>query len=249
LSFEADGRVSGNALCNVGSGDWQAVDATLNIVDWLETEAYCEFIERIPTVTLEIVERLFRSETVMPRIEAGRLILDTGDNAQMVFSGRLKRANEHSVTIETLVRSGGGSRPGLANGTPVFGDLASPYVLYRDAESLNADYAALRPAEISSWPALPIIDFSSSTVIGAYLPYNGSVSSDIVVRGTRVAESGLEIEVARFGPHVPDEASANCPADAALSAPWTLVRIDSVVEPVSFVEMARAYCSGIPARN
>lgn len=247
LSFEVDGRVSGNALCNGGSGDWQADDATLNIVGWFETEIFCESIERIPIVTQETVARLFRSETVMPRIEAGRLILDTGGTAQLVFSGRLKRPNERSVTVETLVRSGGFSR--ASNGNPVLGDLASPYVVYRDAESLNADYAALRPAEIASWPALPIIDFTSSTVIGAYLPLNGSVSSDVVVRGARVAESGLEIEVARFGPNVPDEESVSCPAGAALTAPWTLARIDSVVEPVSFVEMARAYCSGIPARN
>lgn len=103
-----------------------------------------------------------------------------------MFSGRLKRANEQVVSVETLVRSGGFSR--ASNGNPVLGDLSTPYVVYRDTASLNADYAAL-PVEGIPWLALPVINFTSSIVIGAYLPLDGQVSSDVVVRAARVAEA------------------------------------------------------------
>ena len=144
------------------------------------------------------------------------------------------------------MRTIGSSR--ASNGDPVFGDLSSPYVIYRDAESLEADYAQL-PAEGSPWPDLPDIDFTTSLVIGAYLPLDSNQSSDVTVRGAQITSNSLIIDIARFGPDVPDEASVSCSAATALSAPWTLVRIDSVVEPVEFSEMARAFCSGIPAAD
>lgn len=246
LSFQAEGRVAGDALCNAGGGRWEADDTTLTIFDWNEDAAFCPESETIPTTIKETVARLFSSDTMMPRIEAERLFFDTGDNVQLVFSGRLKQTNERNALTETLVRSGGFAR--ASDGNPLFGDLATPYVIYRDTASLEADYAAL-PAEGSPWPELPVIDFTSSIVVGAYLPLDGQVSSDVVVRGARVGETGLEIETARFGPNVLDEASVVCAADDALTAPWTLVRIESIVEPVHFAEMARAFCSGIPASD
>lgn len=104
-----------------------------------------------------------------------RLFLETGDNVQLVFSGRVRRAGEQVVPLD---------------------------------------------------PQEP---------------------SDVLVRSARIAESGLEIEIAHFGRHVPDEASAICGANDSENAPWTLVRIDSLIEPVSIAEMARAFCSVIPA--
>lgn len=245
LNFLADGRVVGAALCNGGSGNWQANDATITIANWLQEEAFCEASERIPATTDALVNRLLTNEVVMWRIEQGRLFIDTDDSAQLVFSSRSIRNTERVVSIETLIQTGGGSR--ASSGNPVFGDLASPYVVYRDNESLSSDYAAL-PEETTPWPVLPTIDFTNSIVVGAYLPLDGSISSYIVVRGAKVTDTGLEIEVARFGTEVPDEAASNgCGAGAALSAPWTLVRVDSVVATIEFTEMARAFCSGIPA--
>lgn len=243
LTFNINGDVHGLALCNQGSGSWQADDSTLSIVDWAEDGAFCESTARIPTATQTIVGRLYGGETVMPRIESNRLFVDTGDGAQLVFSGRATSEGEQTVSFETLVRAAGFSRAG--NGDPVFGNLPTPYVIYRDSDSLEADYARL-PAEGTPSPALPSINFTSSLVVGAYLPLDGQVSSDVVVRGARTTPNGLEIDVARFGPSVPDEVSVNCAADDALTAPWTLVRIDSVVEPIDFSEMARAFCSGVP---
>jgi len=246
LTFYATGDVEGQALCNHGSGNWQTDDSTLSIYRWLEEEASCESKQKIPTATQTILNRFLAGETVMPRVETGRLFIDTGDGAQLVFSGRAKNKDEQTISSQTLVQTTGGTR--ASNGDPIFGDLSPPYVIYRDAKSLETDYATL-PVEETSWPALPGIDFTSSIVVGVYLPLDGSISSDVVVRGARVSSYGLEIEIARFSPNVPDDASINCAADTALSAPWTLVIIDSVVEPIQFSEMARAFCSGIPASD
>ena len=244
LRFDVNGRVSGNALCNSGSGDWQANDMTLSIENWIQTELPCESSNSIPMGTDRIVSRLLGGEILIPTVVSGRLFISTGDNARMVFSGRTLRADEQTVLIEKLVRTVGGAR--ASNGNPVFGDLETPYVVYRDIESLTTDFAML-PPEVIPWPELPTVDFTSSIVIGAYLPLDFSVSSDTVIRNARVADTGLEIEVAHFGPNVPDEVPTdNCGADAALSAPWTLFRIESVVEPVIFAEMNRAFCSGVP---
>lgn len=124
-----------------------------------------------------------------------------------------------------------------------------PFKIYRDAESLQADYASL-PAEGQPWPPLPAIDFSQSVVIGYYLPLDSQVSSDVVVRGAYASSAGLHINVARFGQDVPDPALNGdivaCAAGDALTAPWTLARIDSVLEPISVHEMRRAFCSGLP---
>ena len=244
LTFSDTGSVGGLALCNGGSGSWQTEGSTLSIVDWTEDAAFCESSTTISTTTAAIVSRLFAGETVMPSVQTGRLFIDTGDGAQLVFSGRPTTETEESVAIDTIVRTEGFSR--ASNGNPVFGDLSSPYVIYRDAESLEADYAQL-PAESTQWPALPDIDFTTSIVVGAYLPLNGQVSSGVIVRTARTTSNGLAIDLARFGPEVPEEApSDNCAAGDALTAPWTLVRIDSVVEPIELNEMARAFCSGIP---
>ena len=247
LRFDANGLVSGNALCNDGSGNWQANDTTLSIDSWIQTQFSCESSNFIPIGTDRIVSRLLNGEIMIPTVASGRLFISTGDNAQMVFSGRTLRADEQTVLVEQLVRTEGGAR--ASNGNPVFGDLETPYVVYRDIASLTADFAMLPPEEIP-WPELPTIDFTNSIVVGAYLPLDFAISSDIVIRNARVADTGLEIEVAHFGPNVPDEVPTdNCGADAALSAPWTLVRIESVVEPIIFAEMNRAFCSGVPTRD
>lgn len=70
-----------------------------------------------------------------------------------------------------------------------------------------------------------------------------------MIRAARIIDLGLDVEVARFGPEVVDDTMVACAAAEALTAPFTLVRIDSVVEPIAFTEMARAYCSGMPANN
>ena len=245
LTFDVGGGVSGAALCNQGNGSWQAGDGTLTIIEWAEDGAFCESREIIPTSTENITSRLFAGETVVAQIEQGRLFLDTGNGAQLVFSGRARNEDEQVVSVETLVRTTGGSRAG--NGDPVFGDLSTPYVIYRDAESLEADYILL-PAETAQWPTLPpAVDFERSIVVGAYLSFNPSQSSDVVVRGAHVSSSGLEIDVVRIDQNIrDDEASGNCGSNAALSAPYTLVRVDSVVEPVSFLEVVRPGCSGLP---
>ncbi len=247
IRFEADGRLTGNALCNDGHGSWQTNDESLSIVNWFQTEIDCESSNLVPIETNEVISRFYSGEITMPSIDSGRLLLATGNNEQLVFSGRAIRPAELPVPVETFVRTDGGSR--ASNASPVFGDLETPYVVYRDTESLSADFALL-PEEESPWPELPPIDFTNSIVIGAYLPLDSAISSDIVVRHARIAATGLEIEIAHFGPDVPDDIEAgNCGADSALSAPWTLVRIESTVEPVIFAEMARAYCTGIPARD
>ena len=41
----------------------------------------------------------------MPRIDEGRLFIDTGDVAQLVFSRRVKSEDEQDVSIKTLVRT------------------------------------------------------------------------------------------------------------------------------------------------
>lgn len=244
LRFAADGSVSGNALCNGGVGDWQADDATISIANWTQTEIDCDSSHLITIATDAIVSRLFTTEMMMPSVNSGRLFLDAGDNAQLVFSGRVIQAEEQAVSIEALVRTVGSSR--ASDGNPALGDLATPYVIYRDAESLNADIALL-PVEETQSTTLPPIDFSNNIVVGIYLPLDSSISSDVVVRNARESDTGLEIEAAYFSPNIPnDTAASNCAADAALSAPWTLVRIESVEEPVRFAEMARSYCSGIP---
>jgi len=244
LRFETDGRISGNALCNAGSGNWQANDTTLSIVNWTQTEIDCEFSELISVEIDGTVSQLFNGGIMMPTIKSGRLFFQSNNNTQLVFSGRSIRANEQPVRIESLVRTSGGSR--ASNDNPVFGDLETPYIVYRDIESLRNDYALLPPEEIP-WPELPAIDFSNGIVIGAYLPLDSNISSDIFVRNAKVVDTGLEIEVAYYGPNVPDEGpTSNCVVADALSAPWTLVRIESVVEPVIFAETARAFCSGIP---
>ncbi len=246
LSFTADGSVGGDALCNAAGGNWHSSDATLSITDWSEDGAYCPSIETIPIATREIVQGLLTGATVMPNVNAGRLFLDAGDNTQLVFSGLPERDQGFRVSVETLLRTPGFTR--ASDGSPVFGELSSPFVVYRDHASLDADYALL-PAEDSPLPALPTIDFSNSIVIGAYLPLDGSVSSDVFVRGAWVDETGLDIAVSRFDSSIPDEASIDCAAADALTAPWTLVRIDSVAEPVRFSQMRRAYCSGIPTAD
>ena len=245
LSFRTDGRVDGDGFCNVGSGHWQSDDTTLNIIDWnQEDSALCSAIAN-PNPT--VMARLFGGETFMQRIDGGRLILETGDNVQLIFSGRVRRAGEQVVPFETLVRSDGNSRANsfdFTNSQP-----SAQFVVYRDAASFNADYAALdaeAEAAENSLSELPIVDFDSSIVIGAFLPPDGQQTSDVLVRSARVASSGLEIEIAHFGLHVPDEASVFCPANDSPSAAWTLVRIDSVIEPVRFAEMARPFCGGIP---
>lgn len=246
LSFAATGSVGGDALCNAASGYWQSGDTTLTISDWNEDGAYCPSSETISIAARTIVARLLSGDPMMPTVNSGRLFLDTADNAQLVFSGRAKRDNAIGVSVETLVRTTGFSR--ASNGSPVFGDQSSPFVIYRDTASLEADFAML-PAEGMPWPALPSIDFSNSIVIGAYLPLNGSVSSDVHVRSASLDETGLAIEVARYDTETPDEASVECAAAEALTAPWALVRIDSVAEPVRFSQMRRAFCSGIPFRD
>ncbi len=133
------------------------------------------------------------------------------------------------MLVEILVHSVGFSR--ASDGNPVFGDLTTPYVAYRDTASLETDFAAL-PAEGSPWPELPVIDFTNNIVVGANLPLDGQVSSDVAVRDARVSETGLDVEVARFGPTVPDEATVSCAAGDALTSPWSLVRIESVIESV-----------------
>lgn len=243
LSFRADGFVEGDALCNNGGGSWQADDSTLSLTSWSEDTAFCEASETISIDVRNTIKRLFAGETMMSTIDTGRLFLETGDTEQLVFSGRLKREDEQSVSVETLLRSGGGERAGSAD--PVFGDLATPYVIYRDIESLDADYALL--PESNNLPDLPEIDFTNSIVIGAYLPLDGQISSDVFVRRAHESQAGLEIEIARFGKDVPDESNTVCAAADAMSAPWTLVRIDSVLEPLQFEEMARAFCTGIPS--
>ena len=250
LSLRTEGRVDGDGFCNVGSGRWLSDDITLNIINWsAEDSALCS-VSEIPTVVERVMARLLGGETFMQRIDGGRLFLETGDNVQLIFSGRVRRAGEQVVPFETLVRSDGNSRANsfdFTNSQP-----SAQFVVYRDDASFNADYAALdaaaeAEAAENSLSELSIVDFDSSIVIGAFLPPDGQLTSDVLVRSARVASSGLEIEIAHFGLHVPDEASVFCPANDAPSAAWTLVRIDSVIEPIRFAEMARPYCSGIPA--
>ena len=242
LSFQADGSVDGDGLCNVGSGHWQSDDTTLNITDWSQEDSALCSSSANPNST--VMARLFGGETFMQRIDGGRLFLETGDNVQLVFSGRVRRAGEHVVPFETLVRTlnfGRSLNLVLTGSQP-----PTRFVVYRDAASLNADLAEMLGDE-TLWPELPVIDFDKSIVIGAYLPFDPQEASDVLVRSARIAEPGLEIEIAHFGRHVADEASAICGANDSENAPWTLARIDSVIEPVRIAEMARAFCSGIPA--
>ena len=103
LSFQADGSVDGDGLCNVGSGHWQSDDTTLNITDWSQEDSALCSSSANPNST--VMARLFGGETFMQRIDGGRLFLETGDNVQLVFSGRVRRAGEHVVPFETLVRT------------------------------------------------------------------------------------------------------------------------------------------------
>ena len=249
LSLQADGRIDGDGFCQVGSGQWQSDDATLNIIDWSEEDiGLCSVIE-IPPIVERVIPRLFGGETFIQRIDGGRLFLETGDNVQMVFSGRVRREGEQVVPFQTLARENNAGRAYSFGRAKSLG--STQFVVYRDAASLNADLAAAQPAEVQVYPPhrveLPVIDFDSSIVVGAYLPFDPQQASDVLVRGVRVAESGLEIEIAHYGRHVPDETSLRCGGDDAESAPWTLVLIDNVIEPVRIAEMARAYCSGVPA--
>ena len=247
LSLQADGRVDGDGFCQVGSGQWLSDDTTFNIIDWSEEDiALCSVIE-IPPIVERVIPRLFGGETFIQRIDGGRLFLETDDNVQMVFSGRVRREGEQVVPFETLVRENDAGRAGSFVEANSLG--STQFVVYRDAASLNADLAAAQPAEFEAYNRveLPVIDFDSSIVVGAYLPFDPQQNSDVLVRGVRVAESGLEIEIAHFGPHVPDETTLRCGGDDDESAPWTLVLIDSVIEPVRIAEMGRAFCSGVPA--
>ena len=247
LSLQADGRIDGDGFCQVGSGQWQSDDTTLNIIDWNEEKIALCSVTDIPPVVERVIPRLFGGETFTQRIDGGRLFLETDDNVQMVFSGRVRREGEQDVPFETLVRENNAGRVTSLVEANSLG--STQFVVYRDAASLNADLAAAQPAEFEVYNRveLPVIDFDSSIVVGAYLPFDPQQNSDVLVRGVRVAESGLEIEIAHFGPHVPDETTLRCGGDDAESAPWTLVLIDSVIEPVRIAEMARAFCSGVPA--
>ncbi len=247
LSFDATGSVNGRALCNAVGGNWTATDATLQINDWNEDGAYCEAIERIPSATRELLgQLLLTGESFTATVNGLQLTLSNTDSA-LVFSGRAQQDDETSVNHETLVRVGGFTRAGAF--TPVVTDPAMLFKIYRDADSLRTDLASL-PAEGQAWQSLPAIDFSQSLVIGYYLPLDSQVSSDAVIRGAYVSSAGLQIDIARFGPDIPDpalnEGNAACAAGDALTAPWTLARIDSVLDTVSVHEMRRAFCSGLP---
>ena len=247
LSLQADGRIDGDGFCQVGSGQWQSDDTTLNIIDWNEEKIALCSVTDIPPVVERVIPRLFGGETFAQRIDGGRLFLETDDNVQMVFSGRVRREGEQDVPFETLVRENNAGRVTSLVEANSLG--STQFVVYRDAASLNADLAAAQPAEFEVYNRveLPVIDFDSSIVVGAYLPFDPQQNSDVLVRGVRVAESGLEIEIAHFSPHVPDETSLRCGGDDSESAPWTLILIDSVIEPVRIAEMGRAFCSGVPA--
>ncbi len=90
----ACGSDSEEPIENVNANDSVIVQQGLLDADWNEDGAFCTASETIPTVTKEIVARLLSDETVMPRLEAGRLFFDTSKAEQLVFSGRPKQASE-----------------------------------------------------------------------------------------------------------------------------------------------------------
>ena len=240
------GRLEATALCRSFAGPWSLSDGVL-VAD--APPAAIEGCDRYvypddPTPVL--LERAFGSESLLVDVTDEHLVLTLPTNERLLFSGRVVVDGEERAAVRVL-EAGDVASQGVYDDDAFTGypENLRRLVVYRDQASLDAVYPTLYGDEARSPGPVPTVNFDTTIVVGAFLDVYGYVGPDVTVEHAIETDAGLEIGI-RYTEYL-DGDPVECASGDAFSGPYTLVAVESTVQPLRFTERTVSLCSGVEA--
>ena len=241
--FEGDGGQFRLVLpCRGWTGTWSVPDSVLTIDAEPIIGATCSSVAAVSAPVLRVVDTAVTGVPLTVELDDDSLVLTLPTNERLFLSGRRTSANETRPVVR-LLEAGDVASQGVNSDESTTGRRG--LVLYRDQASLDAVYPTLYADPVRPRGPVPTVNFDDTIVVGAFVDVYGYVGHDVTVEHAVETPDGLEIGI-RYRELLGGD-PVTCTVGAAFSGPYVLVAIESIAQPLSFVERTVATCSGVEA--